>query len=271
METALRPLALVTGASSGIGAAMARELADQGFDLVLTAADDLGGQEGLDGVADPLRARVDVQAVQADLRTEDGAAAVYASVTEGGRRLDAALLNAGIGRGGGSFVQTPLEDHLDVVRLNVLGTVRLAGLLLPDMVAADHGRMLITSSLVAGMPGSYQLTYNASKAFLQSFARGLQHELSDSAVTVTVLMPGPVETPFFRRAGMAGTLLERAPKEDPATVARQGVDAMNRGRRTVVGGSLASQLFAAGLAVTPGRVRGWMQSAMSKPPRRDAA
>ncbi len=175
--------------------------------------------------------------MRANLRTSAGVDHLWGQVTTHGRPLDVAALNAGIGVGGGSFVETDLEAHLDVIRLNVLGTVHLAKLIVSDMARRGKGRVLITSSLVAAMPGPYQTTYNnASKSFLKSFAEGLQTELRGLLVTVTSLMPGPVETPFFARAGMSDTVLGRARKSDPDAVARQAYHALRRGKRRVVGG-----------------------------------
>lgn len=256
-----RELALVTGASSGIGLALARRFAAEGLDLVVTAEDD-----GIGTTAAELRTSgTDVTPVQADLRTSAGIEQLWAEVATLGRPLDLAALNAGIGVGGGTFVETDLEGHLDVVRLNVLGTVHLAKLVLSDMVARSSGRVLITSSLVAAMPGPYQTTYNASKSFLQSFASGLQTELRGSPVTVTTLMPGAIETPFFGRAEMSGTLLGRVTKGDPDTVARQAYAALRDGRRRVVGGGVLSQAGALVNTVLPDAAKARMQEIMSRP------
>lgn len=251
----------MTGASSGIGLALAQRFAAEGLDLVVTAQDD-----GLAAVAAELRALgTEVIAVQADLRSSAGVEQLWAEIGTLGRPLDLAALNAGIGVGGGTFVETDLEGHLDVVRLNVLGTVHLAKLVLSDMVARSSGRVLITSSLVAAMPGPYQTTYNASKSFLQSFASGLQTELRGSPVTVTTLMPGAIETPFFGRAEMSRTLLGRLPKGDPDTVARQAYEALRAGRRRVVGGGVLSQAGALVNTVLPDAAKARMQEIMSKP------
>src|SRR3712207_7149677 len=137
-----RPLALVTGASSGIGLELARQFAEHGFDLVVNAED-----TELTFAAEQLRrSGATVQAVQADLRTTEGVQAVYDAVTATGRPLAAAALNAGVGKGG-PFVENPLEDELAIVDLNVRSTVVLAEHVLRDMVARNEGRGLFTSSV----------------------------------------------------------------------------------------------------------------------------
>jgi uncharacterized protein len=260
-------LALVTGASSGIGLALAKRFAAENLDLVITAEDD-----GLTEVASELRASgTDVLVVQADLRTFAGVEDLWTQVVANGRPLDVAALNAGIGVGGGTFVETDLDAHLDVIRLNVLGNVHLAKLVLTDMVSRGQGRVLITSSMVAAMPGPYQTTYNASKSFLQSFALGLQAELRKSPVTVTALMPGAIETPFFARAGMSNTLLGRVSKGDPETVARQAYEALRNGKRRVVGGGVLSKAGALLNTVLPDAAKARMQEILSKPRSRGPA
>ncbi len=232
-----RPLALVTGASSGIGFELAKLFADDGYDLIVAADDD-----GIHASADKLAASgTEVRAVQVDLRKEDDVDRLYASATEGGRRLDAAALNAGTGGGGSRFVDRGLEEDFNIIDLNVRGTTQLAKLVLADMVSANSGKLLFTSSIVAMMPGSYQTIYNASKSFVQSFAEALQDELRDTDVVVTSLMPGPTDTNFFRRAGMLDTLVGRMPKDDAHKVAKQGYDALMEGRKKIVASSPLSK------------------------------
>jgi uncharacterized protein len=252
-----RPLALVTGASSGIGLELARQCADHGFDLVVCAED-----ARLDAAAAELRATgADVQAVRADLRTAEGVHVLHETV---GRPLDAALLNAGVGRGG-AFLDTDIDDEVEVIDLNVTSTVRLAKLVLRGMAARGQGRVLITSSIASTMPGSYQAVYNASKSFLQSFAEALAEELRDTGITVTSLMPGPTETDFFRRADMLDTKVGDAPKDDPAQVAAQGFSAMMDGERKVVAGSLSTKASGVANAVLPDAVKARMHRGMAEP------
>ncbi|WP_329274195.1 SDR family NAD(P)-dependent oxidoreductase [Streptomyces sp. NBC_00691] len=238
-----RELAVVTGASSGIGFELARQLADRGYDLIVNSAD----EEGLRVAAVEIRDRTGavVQTVQADLRHYEDAERLVTAVAATGRPVAVAALNAGVGEGG-AFLDTDLEDELEIVDLNVRSTVHLAKQLLRPMAAAGGGRMLITSSIASTMPGSFQAVYNASKSFLQSFSQALQNELKDTPVTVTALMPGPTDTDFFRRADMGDTKVGQGEKDDPAQVAEQGLDALLAGKDKVIAGSLRTK--AQGLA-----------------------
>jgi uncharacterized protein len=231
-----RPLAMITGASSGIGRELAQQFAEHGFDLVLNAEDDR-----LDTTATELRnTGVDVRAVRADLRTAEGVEQLWSAVNGIGRPLDAVALNAGVGQGG-PFVDTELADELAIIDLNVTSTVRLAKHVLREMATRKEGRVLITSSIASTMPGTFQAVYNASKSFLQSFAEAVQEELRDTDITVTSLMPGPTETDFFRRADMEDTKVGASSKDDAAQVARQGFEALMKGERRAVAGSLGTR------------------------------
>jgi short-subunit dehydrogenase len=256
-----RPLALVTGASSGIGYDLARQFADNGFDLVVTAEDD-----ELTTAAQHLRADgVEVTALQIDLAAPGGVDELYAAVRASGRPLAAAALNAGVGAGGAFATDTDLADELRVVDLNVRSTVHLAKHVVRDMVARDEGRILFTSSIAATMPGAFQAVYNASKSFVQSFAVALREELEDSAVTVTSLMPGPTDTEFFERADMLDTKVGAGPKDDPADVARLGFEALMDGDERVIAASLKTKLQGRAGRVLPDSVKAKMHREMAEP------
>ncbi|HEX4394032.1 MAG TPA: SDR family NAD(P)-dependent oxidoreductase [Mycobacterium sp.] len=241
-------LAVVTGASSGIGLELARLFAADGFDLVVVADEaeiDERARELSDGGGH-------VEPIRVDLRDDGAVQHVYDIVSSGGARVPAAIaFNVGIGRAG-RFIDGDLQADLDIVDVNVRSTVHLAKLVLRDMAKRNDGRALVTSSIVAMMPGSYQTMYNASKAFIQSFAEALHDEFRGTGVSVTALMPGPTATAFFHRAAMEDTPLARLPfKDDPAKTARQGYDAMIRGEQKVVASSLTSKLMGAVSTVLP--------------------
>ncbi len=254
-----RPLAVVTGASSGIGRALAEVFADEGFDLVLCARSDR-----LDEVVAELGPHVAVQPVHADLSEPEGVDSLVEAVHRTHRPVDALAINAGVG-GGGAFLDRPISDHLEVIALNNASAVHLAHRLLPDMVARGAGRVLFTSSIAATMPGPFQSTYNASKAFLQSFAQALRTELIDTGVTVTALMPGPTDTDFFERADLEDTSVGQGAKDDPVAVARDGFEAMMAGKDHVVAGSVKNRLQVAASTVLPERATAAMHARMSAP------
>ena len=254
-----RPFALVTGASSGIGLELARQLADRGYDLLITA------ETALDDHVDELVARgAEVHTFVADLRTGAGVESLYAATVAQGRPLAVVALNAGIGRGG-AFVDNRLDDELDVIRLNVLGTVHLAKLVLDDMVLADAGRVLVTSSIASEMPGPNMSVYNASKSFVQSFTEGLQSELAETEIVITSLMPGPTDTAFFERADMTDTAMGQAPKDDPVEVARQGLDALMAGKDKVAASSVTTKAASLVAAVLPDKVKALLNKKAAEP------
>jgi short-subunit dehydrogenase len=260
-------LAVVTGASSGIGLELARIFARDGFDLVVAAEDD-----GIRSTADDLAARgAGVEAVQVDLATPEGVEELYQRISALGRPLDAVALNAGIGAGG-AFAdgarETELQQELQIVDLNVRSTVHLSKYVVRDMVARGHGRLLFTSSIAATMPGPFQAVYNASKSFVQSFALALRDELKDSGVTVTALMPGPTETNFFKRAKMMDTRIGRSDKDDPEDVARLGYEALMAGKERAIAASFSTQLQGRGSRFLPDAAKAWMHRRMAEPTAR---
>lgn len=243
---AAKGLAVVTGASSGIGLELAKCCAAHGFDLIVAADEPQILSTALSEIAKAGEGR-SIEAVEADLATLDGVDALYRAI--GGRRVDALLANAGRGLGG-AFLDQDFGDIRRVLDTNVTGTVALLHRIGRDMRSQGQGRILITGSIAGLMPGAYQAVYNATKAFLDSFAFALRHELKDSGVTVTCLMPGATETEFFDRAGMQDTKLGQSDKDDPAVVAQKGFDAMLKGEGDVVTG-WQNKLAAAISAVMP--------------------
>ena len=224
-----RPLAVVTGASSGIGRELAALCAQNGFDLVI-AADDTA----LEDAAAALRAKgARVDSVIADLATEEGVDRVHAAVQ--GRAVDALLANAGHGLGR-AFLDQPFDEIRHVIDTNITGTVYLIHKIGRDMRARNQGRILITGSIAGFMPGTFSAVYNGTKAFIDSFSFALRAELKDTQITVTCLMPGATETEFFDRAGMLDTKVGQDEKDDPADVAQVGYEAMMKGEADVVSG-----------------------------------
>ncbi|WP_430790545.1 SDR family NAD(P)-dependent oxidoreductase [Actinoplanes sp. G11-F43] len=254
--------AVVTGASSGIGYELARQLAGKGHDLLIIAED-----EGIEEAATGLRRDGvnQVAAVHADLADYAGVEHAWTAIAATGRDVDVLVLNAGRGIGGAFVGGTDLADELNVIAVNVTSTVHLAKRVLPGMVARGSGRVLVTSSIASMMPGTYQAVYNASKSFTQSFAEALRAELADTGVTVTALMPGPTDTNFFHRAEMDDTRVGSSDKDDPAQVAEQGIRALFKGEEKVLAGSLGTRAQAVASKVLPDRAKAAMHSRMAEP------
>jgi uncharacterized protein len=254
-------LALVTGASSGIGLELARLLAADGYDLIVCAED-----AELDTAAQQLRAHgTTVTPVRADLTDPGAVEQLWSAVLANRRPLELAALNAGVGLGK-AFVDQDLQRALGLVDLNVRSTVHLAHHVLRQMVGRGSGRVLITSSIASTQPGSFQAVYNATKSFTQSFAEALQDELRDTAVTVTSLMPGPTETEFFERADLMDTRVgQSGSKDDAADVARQGYEAWLAGKRRVVAAGLTTKAMEAADKVTPDRLKAAAHRLMAEP------
>jgi uncharacterized protein len=238
-------LAVVTEASTGIGFELAKYAAQKDYDLIIAA-----DEAEIERAANTLRDEgVEVIAVQADLATREGVDKLYDAIRACNRPVDALLANAGRGLGDGFLDQDP-EAWRDVVATNITGTLDLIQRVGRDMRESNEGRILITGSIAGFIPGSYQAVYNASKAFLDSFAFALRNELKDTDVTVTCLMPGATETEFFDRAGMEDTKIGTSKKDDPTDVAKRGFDAMLKGEGDVVTGWM-NKLQTAIANVTP--------------------
>ncbi len=258
MASDTRPLAIVTGASSGIGFELAKQCRDNGFDLLIAA-----DEPEIERAAAELRRQngASVEAVQADLSDTAGVDKLYAAAK--GRKVAALLANAGRGLGRGFLDQDP-KDWRRVVDTNITGTLLLVQKVGRDMRSAGAGRILITGSIAGFLPGTYQAVYNGTKAFLDSFSFALRHELKDSGVTVTCLMPGATETDFFERADMMDTKVGTQKKDDPAMVAKTGFDAMMKGEGDVVSG-WHNKLQAAIAHIAPAGVLAEMHRGMAEP------
>jgi uncharacterized protein len=250
-------LAVITGASTGIGKELAKIAAREGYDLIVAA-----DEPQIDAAAGELRGYgVEVQSVEADLATFEGNDRLLAAC--GGRPIDLLIANAGRGLGQGFLVQDVAEWR-KVIDTNVTGTTYLLQKVVRQMADRDSGNVLITGSIAGLIPGAWQAVYNATKAYLDSFAYALREELKDTQVNVTVLMPGPTETEFFRRADLLDTPVGEAEKADAAKVAEDGWAAMKAGKPHIVSG-FVNKLQAAMSHITPDSLNAKLHTAQAKP------
>lgn len=239
-------LALVTGASTGIGYELAKRCAEDGFDLLVVADE----PEIHRAAEDFRKLGVAVEAIEADLATVEGVDELYQATN--GRPVDALLANAGIGWGG-AFLDQAFGDVRHVIDTNITGTIYLAQKVGKDMRERGQGRILFTGSIAGFTPGTFNAAYNGTKAFIDSFSFALRNELKDTGVTVTCLMPGATETKFFERAGMTDTKIGQSEKDDPVDVAKVGYEAMLNGEGDVVSG-WKNKVMSAAATVTPSSV-----------------
>jgi short-subunit dehydrogenase len=226
---------LITGASAGIGAELARALAARGHGLVLVAR----RRERLEELAEELRRRHGTASrVHAcDLADDAARGALIAEVQQGERHVAGLCNNAGYGSFG-HFWEQPREREAGMVRLNCLALVELTHAFLPAMVARGEGAVLQLSSLAAYQPTPWNATYSATKAFVQSFSEAVSAELAGTGVSLTTLCPGPVSTEFGEVAGV-GDIESSLPgflSQGPEEVARAGIDGMVKGKRVVFPG-----------------------------------
>ncbi len=225
----LSGLVVITGASSGIGLELAKLAAADGVDLILAADRDLSAGEA---AARAAGAR-SVETVQGDLATREGIMALMEKI--GGRPVDVLMANAGHGQGKG-FLDQEWKDIAHVIHTNITGTVALIHLIGKQMRDRNKGRILVTGSIAGHMPGTFQLVYNSTKAFIDDFCIGLANELKETNVVITNLMPGPTDTEFFERADMEDTQVGQQDKADPAKVAKDGYKALLDGDTRITSG-----------------------------------
>ena len=241
-------LAVVTGASSGIGLELAKLAASKGYDLIIAA-----DEPRIEDIAAQVRdLGVSVQTVQADLSTSEGVDRLAEAVEADGRSVDLLMANAGRGLGHG-FLDQDFREVLRVIDTNIVGTIDLVQRIGRQMRSRGVGRILLTGSIAGFMPGTFQAVYNGTKAFINSFSFALREELKDTGITVTCLMPGPTDTEFFRRAGMLDTVVGQDEKDDPAFVAAVGFDAMMNGDGDVVSG-WKNKIVSAASNITPAEI-----------------
>jgi len=252
-------LAIVTGASTGIGFELATIAAKQGYDLIVVANEALIQSAAADFTAFGTQ----VESVETDLSTIDGVDRVLAAAN--GRRVDLLVANAGTGTGG-AFLAQDVPTWRHAVDTNVTGTVYLVQKVLAEMVARDDGKILVTGSIAGYIPGSFNAINNATKAFIDNFTEALRNEIQESkGVTLTTLMPGPTDTEFFARAGMLDTPVGKDEhKADPAKVAQDGWDALMAGKGHIVSG-LINKIQVLGAGVVPQSVLAERHRKMAEP------
>jgi uncharacterized protein len=260
MASSTRQYAIVTGASSGIGYELAKQFAQNGFDLLVVAED-----VAIHNAARDFQALgASVEPAQVNLADEGQLQKFGSQIESSARPFDAAALNAGVGVSG-SFVENELGAELNMIKLNVLSTFYLAKVIARQLVARGSGRILFTSSIAAVMPTPYQTIYGATKAFVRSLSEGLREELKDTGVTTTALMPGATETDFFRRAGAEDTKLGASKKDAAAEVAKEGFEALMAGKDHIVAGSFMNKVQTVAAETLPDPLVAKAHARMSAP------
>lgn len=260
MATTSRPFAVITGASSGIGFELAKQFAQNNHDILIAAEDD-----GIILAAEQLSVfGTHVTPLRVDLAKDGGVDRLYQEIKATGLAVDAIAINAGVGVGG-AFIDTALEDELNMIALNVTSSVHLAKHVVKDMAMRGRGRVLFTASVVSTIPAPYEAIYGATKAFLLSFSDALRNELKDKGVSVTALMPGATETNFFHRADLDDTRVGQSKKDDPADVAKMGFDALMAGDAHVVAASWKSKTLGMLGEILPEGAKAEIHAQMSKP------
>ena len=252
-------LAIITGASTGIGFELATLAAKDGYDIIVAADEPLIEA----AAADFEQFGTQVQSVQADLATLEGVESLLAAAQ--GRPIDLLAANAGTGTGG-VFLDQDVTIWRHSVDTNITGTVYLLQKVLKQMVARGEGKVLVTGSIAGYIPGSFNAVYNATKAFVDNFTEALRNELKDvERVSLTTLMPGATDTEFFARAGMLDTEVgQNENKADPAKVAKDGWDALMAGKGHIVSG-LSNKLQVLGAGVLPQSVLAERHRKMAEP------
>jgi short-subunit dehydrogenase len=234
-----RPWALITGASSGIGAALARELAQHGHDLVLTARS-LAPMETLAEEVRDLGATATV--IAADLAEPNAAAALAGAIDARGIEIEVLVNNAGLGAFG-RFERIDAMRNAEMMQVNIVALTELTQALLPGMLARRRGKIMLVASTASFLPLPGMAVYAATKAYVRSFGEALAQELRGSGVTINVLCPGTTATNFFDVAGNTPTGVQRARMMTAESVARIGHAGLARGERVTVAG-LANRLLA---------------------------
>jgi short-subunit dehydrogenase len=234
--TAQRPLALITGASSGIGCELAKVFARHGHDLVLVSRN----KKAMDELASELREsfKTTVMVLPKDLSKHHAADEIFTLLHRTRVTVDVLVNNAGFGTFG-PFVHTDVQSTVNLLQVNTVALTHLTRLFAAEMAQRKRGKILNVASTAAFQPGPWMSTYYASKAYVLSFSEALAHELAGSGVTVSCLCPGPTRTEFHKRAGMEHTrLFHAAFLMDAALVAQRAFDGLMKGKRVIIPGAL---------------------------------
>jgi short-subunit dehydrogenase len=248
MATSSRPVALITGASGGIGLELARLCAKGGHDLILVARRQAKLEEIAKYLSGMYQVRVDL--VVADLADPEAPEAIMQEVAQRGLGVDVLVNNAGFGQWG-LFGRADLGRQLAMIQVNVIALTTLTRLVLPRMVTQRRGRILNVASTAGFAPGPLMAVYYATKAYVISFSEAIANELKGTGITVTALCPGPTRTSFAEVAGAQDSNLFQNPNVlDPAPVAEAGYRAMMRGKAIVIPG-LANKLLIQSLRIGP--------------------
>jgi short-subunit dehydrogenase len=240
--------ALITGASSGIGAELARIHAERGGDLVIVAR----REDKLKALKKELEDKygIKVLVIAKDLTLPGAASDIYEEVTQAAVEVHYLINNAGFG-GRGKFHERAWEQDLAMINLNVIALTALTRFFLPDFVERNEGRILNVSSTASLMAGPLQAVYYATKAYVTSFSNAIAEELHDTNVTVTALLPGATETEFASTSGMDQTSLFNK-TASARSVAEDGYNAMLAGKLDVVSGvTFIQRVMIAAIPVTP--------------------
>jgi short-subunit dehydrogenase len=226
--------ALVTGGTSGIGKELARLFAKDQFNLVLVARD----EQELQNTAQEFKSEygINIHTIPKDLSKRESPFEVYDEVSSLGLNIEVLVNNAGQGAYG-EFKDLDINRELDMIQLNIGGYITMTSCFLPAMLEKGYGKILNVGSIAGEAPGPFQAVYHGTKAFVNTWSAGIQNELKDKGITVTVLLPGATDTDFFNKAEMNDSKMVQETKlADPAKVAKDGYEALMGGDDKIISG-----------------------------------
>jgi short-subunit dehydrogenase len=258
-----RKTALITGASGGIGAELARLFARDGYDLVLVAR----SADKLSRLAEELKRDhpVSVRILPEDLANPEAPGQIHEELAAASVRVDVLVNNAGFGLSG-RFAEVGVEGALEMIQVNVVALTHLTRLFLADMLARGEGKILNLGSITGFLPGPFWSVYAASKAYVLSFSEALANEVAGTGVSVSVLCPGATATGFAARGGMQQSRSYRGATMDAPTVARIGYRGLMHGQRVVLPG-WRTRLIAFAVRLTPRRTTAGIARFLYEPSR----